>query len=72
MLICKIAVADLTGAWALSTFGFISIAFLPFPFAIMFLGPKLRAMSKDDGDMSNQVMKTQMDAMANKHRKVEA
>lgn len=38
----------------------------------MFLGPKLRARAKDDGDMSGQVLKNQMDAMANGHRKVEA
>ena len=36
---------NLTGAWALSVFGFISAAMLPFPFLLYKFGPTLRAMS---------------------------
>jgi len=37
---------DLTGKWALGTFGFIAIAMLSFPFVIFFRGEKLRMGSR--------------------------
>ncbi|KAF1990291.1 MFS multidrug transporter-like protein [Aulographum hederae CBS 113979] len=37
---------NLTGAWALSTFGFISAPFILLPFAMFKFGPALRARSK--------------------------
>jgi uncharacterized membrane protein len=36
----------LTGAWALSTFGFIGYAFMPLPFAMFFFGKRLRERSR--------------------------
>lgn len=37
---------NITGKWALSVFGFISIAFLPFPFLIFFIGKRSRTSSR--------------------------
>ena len=36
---------NLTGAWALGTFGFISLAMIPIPFLLFFFGARLRARS---------------------------
>lgn len=36
----------LTGAWALSTFGFIGFAFMPIPFVLFFFGEKMRERSQ--------------------------
>jgi len=44
---------NLTGAWALSTFGFISAALLPIPWALFKWGPALRARSKYSRRMMN-------------------
>jgi DHA1 family multidrug resistance protein-like MFS transporter len=38
--------AKLTGAWALSVFGFIGFAFMPIPFVLFFFGKKLREKSR--------------------------
>lgn len=39
-------ITNLTGAWAISTFGFISAALAPIPFIIFLFGGRLRAHSK--------------------------
>lgn len=39
-------VMNLTGPWAFSTFGFITLVMIPIPFILFFLGPTLRARSK--------------------------
>jgi MFS transporter, DHA1 family, multidrug resistance protein len=44
--------ANLTGAWALSTFGFISAAMIPIPLALYKFGADLRARSKYSGGMT--------------------
>ena len=36
---------NLTGAWALGTFGFISLAMIPIPYLFFFYGARLRAKS---------------------------
>jgi MFS transporter, DHA1 family, multidrug resistance protein len=38
--------ARLTGAWALSVFGFIGFAFMPIPFVLFYFGKKLRENSR--------------------------
>lgn len=38
--------ARLTGAWALSVFGFIGLLFMPIPFVLFFFGKKLRKSSR--------------------------
>ena len=62
-------IMGLTGAWALSVFGFISIAMLPVPFALYFWGPYLRARSRYGaertsgavaGEAHAEVMQTKM------------
>ena len=52
---------NLSGAWALATFGFISLAMIPFPFLIFFFGARLRERSPySKGGMS--VMEAEMQA----------
>jgi len=38
--------AKLTGAWALSVFGFIGFVFMPIPFFLFFFGKRLRERSR--------------------------
>lgn len=38
--------ARLTGAWALSVFGFLGFAFMPIPFFLFFFGKRLREGSR--------------------------
>ena len=50
---------NLTGAWALGTFGFISLVMIPLPFLLYKFGPSLRAKSRySQGGMS--VMETEL------------
>ncbi|OCL13664.1 MFS general substrate transporter [Glonium stellatum] len=51
---------NLTGAWALSTFGFISIALLPIPWILFKWGPILRARSKYSQRMMSSNMQMEM------------
>ena len=51
----------LTGAWAVSTFGFISVAFAPIPWMLYIFGAKLRAQSK----YNLQTLAQHKDAMVN-------
>ena len=54
---------NLTGAWALSVFGFISAAMIPLPFLAYKFGPALRARSRySNGGMSFM----EMEVMARK------
>jgi DHA1 family multidrug resistance protein-like MFS transporter len=55
--------AKLTGAWALSTFGFIAVAMLPFPFILFFRGEKMRLGSRY-GNMHDASMKSGSDVMS--------
>ena len=45
-LFILVAITNLTGAWALSVFGFISLLFLPWPCFLFFFGERLRARSR--------------------------
>jgi hypothetical protein len=54
----------LTGAWALSLFGFISVAMLPIPFILFKWGPSLRARSKH----SNTMMKPEATMVQTAHQ----
>ncbi len=57
-LITSIAVIEnLTGAWAVSTFGFISAAFAPIPWILYVFGARLRARSKYIPAMPMNTMK---------------
>jgi DHA1 family multidrug resistance protein-like MFS transporter len=53
-------ITNLTGAWAMSTFGFIAAAMIPIPWAIWWFGERLRKASKYNRDsvmmMSNGAM----------------
>jgi len=50
----------LTGAWAVSTFGFISAALAPVPWILYLFGARLRARSKYNPTMPASMMKTVM------------
>ena len=52
---------NLTGAWALSTFGFISIAIAPFPFVLYMFGARLRQNSKYSNISGQSAMMAQME-----------
>ncbi|OCK86071.1 MFS general substrate transporter [Lepidopterella palustris CBS 459.81] len=56
----------LTGAWALSLFGFISIALLPIPLVLYKWGPALRTRSRYSGSMmmKSRDMLTEMGTMS--------
>lgn len=50
----------LTGAWAVSTFGFISAALIPIPWILYLFGARLRASSKYNPELPASMMKTVM------------
>lgn len=50
-------IENLTGAWAVSTFGFISAAFAPIPWILYMFGARLRANSKYNPAMPTNMMK---------------
>ncbi|KAK3168376.1 hypothetical protein OEA41_004823 [Lepraria neglecta] len=50
-------ITNLTGAWAVSTFGFISAAFAPIPWILYLFGARLRAHSKYNPPMPASMMK---------------
>lgn len=52
----NIVIDGLTGAWAISTFGFISIALAPIPWILYLFGAGLRARSKYNPAMSASMM----------------
>ncbi len=51
----------LTGAWAISTFGFISAALVPIPFVLYKFGAQIRARSKYTPHMPANMMKNGRD-----------
>lgn len=51
----------LTGAWAVSTFGFISAALIPIPFVMYKFGAQLRAHSKYTPSVPASMMKNGRD-----------
>ncbi len=53
-------ITNLSGAWAISTFGFISVALAPIPWILYLFGAKLRARSKYNLAMSASTMKNVM------------
>lgn len=50
-------IENLTGAWAVSTFGFISAAFAPIPWMLYLFGARLRANSKYNAALPVNMMK---------------
>jgi DHA1 family multidrug resistance protein-like MFS transporter len=50
-------IGGLTGAWAISTFGFISAALLPIPFVLYKFGAPIRAHSKYTPHIPASMMK---------------
>ena len=50
-------IENLTGAWAVSTFGFISAVFAPIPWILYVFGARLRASSKYNPAMPTNMMK---------------
>ena len=60
-LLTSIAVIEnLTGAWAVSTFGFISAAFAPIPWMLYLFGARLRANSKYNPALPMNMMKDRL------------
>jgi MFS transporter, DHA1 family, multidrug resistance protein len=52
-LVILISITNIGGNWTYSIFGFIFIAFLPWPFVLYFFGPKIRAKSRLSRNGSN-------------------
>ena len=50
MLTFNLVFTNITPAWALSTFGFISAAMIPIPFLLYIFGLKLRSRSRYAGE----------------------
>jgi hypothetical protein len=53
-------ITNLTGAWAVSTFGFIAAAFAPIPWILYLFGARMRARSKYNPPTSTNMMKGHM------------
>ena len=49
-------IMGLTGAWAVSTYGFIGAALMPIPCVLLFFGGKLRARSVYNPTMDGGMM----------------
>ena len=62
-------ILGLTGAWAYSTFGFISAAMVPLPWILFKLGPTLRAQSHY-GAVSMELREEEMRLNSQKHQSV--